>query len=68
MSQSIPPPRRNNLQDGAYRMVFTDKKKKNEQHTKLNLRDRSCDANNLFGDANALRVGSRHMRMQRQDE
>ena len=52
MSSSIPPPRRNNLQNGAYRMVFSDKKKISDHHTRLNLRDRSCEPNNLFGDAN----------------
>ena len=50
-SSSIPPPRRN-LQNGAYRMVFTDKKSQSSNHNRLNLRDKSTDPGNLYGDAN----------------
>lgn len=53
---------RRELREGAYRMVFSDKKNPEASqaqtinpHNKLNLRDRSTEPHNLFGDANIRR-------------
>lgn len=54
-------------------MVFTDKKSQSSNHNRLNLRDKSTDPGNLYGDANinasrAQQRGSRGgVRMQQQD-
>jgi len=40
------------FQTGAYRMVFKDERLKNSHHNRLNLRDRSVEPANLFGDQN----------------
>lgn len=47
--------RKRELLNGAYRMVFSDTKKPESvenHHNKLNLRDKSTEPSNLFGDAN----------------
>lgn len=45
--------RKQELQNGAYRMVFSETKKpEGVGHNKLNLRDQSTEPSNLFGDAN----------------
>lgn len=50
-------PSRRELKNGGYRMIFSDKKRDTPyapttNHNWLNLRDRSTELSNLFGDAN----------------
>ena len=51
-------PSRENLQQGAYRIVFNRENSKDHHHI-VNLRDRSTD-NNLFGDNNIKRSGKKN--------
>jgi hypothetical protein len=48
------PARRRELQSSAYRMVFSNQRENN--HNRTNIRDRSTDPSNIYGDAN-IRVG-----------
>ena len=53
LNQSNPPQsasRGTRFVNGAYRMVFRDKRTQDAHHNRLNIRDTSQDASNLYGD------------------